>query len=165
MGTYDTVHTGTRCGQTKALGQGMRDLTPGSQALLRVRLTDDSWSGTHTPDFALMMHGGGFLLARGGVLLSWGEDPEDLPAFTARGAATGQRRNDPGDLEAHLARSRAQLERVGLVIPRSRMTKAEVREDLRDLERSRCDFLALSYQCMHCDRVLREAGAVPARRV
>ena len=32
MGTYDDVHSGDRCGQTKALGKFLRHLVPGSRA-------------------------------------------------------------------------------------------------------------------------------------
>jgi uncharacterized cupin superfamily protein len=51
MGTYDDVHTGDRCGQTKALGKFLRNLVPGSRAqVFPAPLTEE--------DFEVWLEGG-----------------------------------------------------------------------------------------------------------
>jgi hypothetical protein len=92
---FDTVHTGTRHGQTKAFGKTLADLVPGDrvqlwpcprteaqhQAELRGK-TGPAPVGT----FAVAMFDGGFVLVRDGVLTDWVEQlPEGYPLFSSHG--------------------------------------------------------------------------------
>jgi hypothetical protein len=74
MAAFDSVHTGQRCGQTKALGALMRTLTVGDEVGGR--------------DRCIAMHEGGYLVIRGGILIGWQDEPEDRLALVDNAGRT-----------------------------------------------------------------------------
>ena len=79
MGMFDTIHTGQRCGQTKAFGCLLQDLRPGDP----VNRADSQYA----------MHEGGWLIVRSGHIEAWVDEADpDLPRYD-NGA--NPLRNDP----------------------------------------------------------------------
>jgi hypothetical protein len=60
MGMFDYVHTGTRCGQTKAFFRTLSDLAPGTRV--------------GGPDGWYAMSEGGWLVVSGGMFVAWVDD-------------------------------------------------------------------------------------------
>lgn len=87
MGSYDTIHTGDRCGQVKCFGKGLGDYHLGDTVALVHPPQDaasyEAWlAGEDRPeqlderrDFQIAMGEGGWLVVRDGLIASW----EDLP--------------------------------------------------------------------------------------
>lgn len=76
MGMFDTVHTGSRCGQTKASDRCLRDLVPGDPFVLRYPSMEADMPLVGTPagplsSFQVRMSEGGFLRVQDEVLVSW----------------------------------------------------------------------------------------------
>lgn len=68
MGMFDRVHTGNRCGQTKAFDSTLSDLTPGCP----VNRADSQYA----------MHEGGWLIVRDGHIVSWDDEADEvLPRY------------------------------------------------------------------------------------
>lgn len=86
MGSFDEVHTGHRCGQTKALGKGMRALTPGDRVVLQPAVMTGEQALEHgcstmpeqplVTDFDAVMDVG-YLHVRDARIGSW-DDEQDL---------------------------------------------------------------------------------------
>jgi len=94
MGTYDDVHTGDRCGQTKALGKFLRHPVPGSRARVFPAPANEEefevWSAGDTEPVAdtaqVSMPAGGFLTITEGVLQAWTDERDErLPLHGFRG--------------------------------------------------------------------------------
>jgi hypothetical protein len=94
MGTYDDVHTGDRCGQTKALGKFLRHLVPGSRAQVFPAPANEEefevWLAGDTEPVAdtaqVLMPAGGFLTITEGVLRSWTDERDErLPLYGFQG--------------------------------------------------------------------------------
>lgn len=73
MGMFDTLHMGERCGQTKALGQTLRNWVAGD--LVELCPETSVASGVSLTSFQLVMSEGGFVVVREGVLCSWESRP------------------------------------------------------------------------------------------
>lgn len=129
MGRFDAVHTGRRCGQTKALGRRCRDLVPGDRVVLhavdalalssdgRLELVDQDQPRPEVTSFQVQMHEGGFLQVIDGRLVDWLDAPkESLPRYSNYGHPL-----DLADAGVHrLARSlaAADLLDAGIETPR-----------------------------------------------
>ena len=99
MGLFDSVHTGTRCGQTKALGRSMADYTIGDAGMhlfpVPVEQTtfEEFLGGLErepvADTFAVMMDTGGLLVVTETVLVDWvahiGGVPAGHPVVTGLG--------------------------------------------------------------------------------
>lgn len=104
MGSYDTVHGGDRCGQTKALGKRMRNLVVGDAVEVVPAPMDEQQyevfldgqtPARHERDFLVAMTEGGYLLVAGGALQAWqAEAPAGLPLFNYLGYADAERDDD-----------------------------------------------------------------------
>ena len=98
MGMFDTVHTGDRCGQTKALGKSLADLVPGDAAhVVPAAMTEAEHraelEGRIGPvaDSANVQVGrrGSWLVIRDGVIERWDDVGDDgLPYFDYFGHPT-----------------------------------------------------------------------------
>jgi len=76
MGTYDEIHAGTRCGQTKALGRRhsfvLGDLVRLVPSLTVAQAEANEKEGTDaTTDFQIAAKEGGFITVRASVLTAW----------------------------------------------------------------------------------------------
>lgn len=77
MGMFDFVHTGQRCGQTKAFSSVLDDLTPGSAVPSR-------YPGLTS--YGVAMREGGWLVIRHGYLQDWVEQaPTGVPLLDNEG--------------------------------------------------------------------------------
>jgi hypothetical protein len=95
MGCYDEVHGGWRCGQTKALGKGMRHLLPGDSVELIPAPMDDPMYAAYVKgqahvrpvrDYVVAMSEGGFVIVRDGVFVKWARSAyPGLPIFDGVG--------------------------------------------------------------------------------
>lgn len=89
MGNFDTIHTGERCGQTNALGKGLRDYRPGDRVVLEPVSEPGAEFVDGLPEvteFQLVMGGGGFVVVRDGRIVEWAaEAADDLPLYDYRG--------------------------------------------------------------------------------
>jgi hypothetical protein len=66
MGMFDSVHTGNRCGQTKAFACVLDDIVPGTSVSVRA---------STGPNFQVaLLRGSGFLTVRDGVFVSWDDE-------------------------------------------------------------------------------------------
>lgn len=155
MGTFDSVHTGTRCGQTKALGSALRDLVPGDCVCLWVNDSTGARTGEQLRDFALMMIGGGFLRVRSGVVCSWEDDPGELPTVTTRGVLTPARENPAPAMPRVLASAQADVSWVRRAVRSPRLTKEDFREDFREVQWSIKSALSLPVGCGICASLVR----------
>lgn len=111
MGMFDEVHTGVRCGQTKALGKGGGFYLPGSPAqVIPAPMNDEQLEqymrGGLAPVAAsaqIAMHEGGFLTLRDGVLIGWDDERDpSLPLFTNLGQPTTVEAVSGNYLYAHM---------------------------------------------------------------
>jgi hypothetical protein len=77
MGMFDYVHTGTRCGQTKAFSRTLFELTPGTRV--------------DGPDGWYAMREGGWLVVSDGVFVGWVHDAPAVAVarFDNRGRPLG----------------------------------------------------------------------------
>lgn len=108
MGSYDTVHAGDRCGQTKALGKNQRGLVPGDAVQLFPAPMDDAefqaWLADELParperDFAVQMYEGGAVIVADGVLVRWADEvPAGVPVFDGTGYPVSE--TGPADANA-----------------------------------------------------------------
>jgi hypothetical protein len=95
MGSFDSVHGGDRCGQTKALGKRMRDLVVGDPVEVVPAPMDEAQYEDFLDrklvarperNFLVAMPEGGYLLVKDGVLLAWqGHVSDGLPVFSYLG--------------------------------------------------------------------------------
>lgn len=109
MGSYDAVHAGERCGQTKAFGKNQRGLVAGDPVQLFPAPMDDTqfqaWLEHTLParperDFAVQMYEGGAVVVTDGVITGWADEaPPGLPVFDG----TGYPVRDPAPAEAAVA--------------------------------------------------------------
>lgn len=109
MGTYDSVHTGAFCGQTKALGKTLRSLVPGDEVHLyplpspsdfknledwlddwffnRAKFARDIAAGD-PGDFQVWICPGGWLQVRNHRIAGWQISPEaQIPGYNNTGGA------------------------------------------------------------------------------
>lgn len=94
MGTFDEVHSGVRCGQTKALGRKLGRLVAGDAAQIypapmndeehQAWLRGESWAVAQSGQ--VLMPEGGYLTLADGIFIDWvdGRDPV-LPLFSELG--------------------------------------------------------------------------------
>jgi hypothetical protein len=87
MGSYDEIHAGTRCGQTKALGR-YNSFVVGDHVRLVPSLTvaqaeaNEEEGTDSTTDFQIAAPEGGFLIVRASVLTGWDDDRDaNLPLY------------------------------------------------------------------------------------
>lgn len=114
MGMFDEVHTGDRCGQTKALGRSLSQLIPGHYVEIIA-------SGHQTPtatvaavDGQVLMSEGGYLTICDGLLLSWADDRDlSLPLFDVFGNRIAVEPTTDSDAERHAAVSAVLQEAEG----------------------------------------------------
>jgi hypothetical protein len=89
MGRYDDIHTGTRCGQTKAFGKGLGDFSIGDSVKIHqdpLPIENYDYPTYTDGQVAVQGVGGGWLIVRDGVWVDWVDDPvEDLPCFDDAG--------------------------------------------------------------------------------
>jgi hypothetical protein len=157
MGTYDDVHTGDRCGQTKALGKFLRHLVPGSRAqVFPAPLNEEEfevWLAGDTEPVAdtaqVSMPAGGFLTITEGVLRAWTDERDErLPLYGFQGR-----------LETPPASDASKPEELGLRVVDGKASRPLVPGSTRPFVSSRPD------DCPVCDglrsrvlRVLRPAS-------
>ena len=98
MGMFDEVHTGIRCGQTKALGKRGARYAPGDTVrCIPAPLNDQEFQlylrGGIAPvadTFQVAMHEGGYLTVRDAVLVGWDTQRDaSLPLYDNVGCAIG----------------------------------------------------------------------------
>lgn len=94
MGSYDEVHGGWRCGQSKAFGKMGRKLVPGDAVqLVHAPMTQEELESFYEAlvaqperDFMVDSGDGGALIVRDGIFVEWAGRPDPLlPAFSYLG--------------------------------------------------------------------------------
>jgi hypothetical protein len=95
MGSYDTVHGGWRCGQTKALGRGLGCVLPGDQVeVIPAPMDAEEYEAylngeiqaRPERDFLVAMWQGGYLVVRDGIFVKWARSAyPGLPIFDGGG--------------------------------------------------------------------------------
>lgn len=99
MGSFDSVHVGDRCGQTKALGRRNGNVLTGDRVeLMSTPMNeeqdqaeaDGTWPGRPEQEFGVVMPEGGYLVVGAGILGAWSPHaPTDLPLFDYLGYPVG----------------------------------------------------------------------------
>lgn len=113
MGMFDTIHTGRRCGQSKALGKMLRDLRPGDSVVVEAVYMPGEEYGERPEitDFQVRMDGGGFVVVRGGLIVDWvGQRDAELPAYDGYGYPLEASNHDYEGWREHWSERAARLE-------------------------------------------------------